>query len=168
MIPPIALNVGQVELWPYEPPRDAQAISRIVARIWSGGADALMEDRFGPIGGQPWDHWQSQSILNYLAAPNCRAFVAVEWDEVIGFCSYVLEPDRRLGTVGYNGVDPDHQSRKIGSAMMTFVMDQFHKEKMQFAAVIVATNQQHAPARRVYEKHGFEPVMGLEYRVRKL
>jgi ribosomal protein S18 acetylase RimI-like enzyme len=168
MEPLFELGIGQVMLRPYNARNDAHSIARLVGQIWHGGGDALMEGRFGLIADKPWGHWQSQSILNYLAAPDCRAFVAVESNELVGFCSYVLDIQRRLGTVGYNGVSPDHQGRRIGSAMISFVMDQLRKADMEYAAVLVATNPQHAPARRVYENHGFEHLMGLDYRVRKL
>jgi ribosomal protein S18 acetylase RimI-like enzyme len=168
MEPSIDLGVGAVTLRRYEAPRDAERLAEIVGRIWSGGGDALMEQRFGLIGNRPWGQWQAQSVLDYINAPACRAFVAQESGDVIGFCSYLLDEERRLGTVGYNGIAPEHQGRKLGSAMMRFVMERFHEAGMLYAAVIVADNAEHAPARRVYEKHGFENLLGLHYMVQKL
>jgi ribosomal protein S18 acetylase RimI-like enzyme len=164
----VALGIGAATLRPFESARDTEAVGRIVGQIWHGGSSALMEKRFGRIGGQHWEQWQSKSVLDYLKAEGCHAFVIQEGDEVIGFCSYTLDAQRQLGTVGYNGVASEHQGRKLGSAMMDFVMKQIREAGMLYAAVIVADNPEHAPARRIYEKHGFEPLVGMQYMVQKL
>ena len=75
---------------------------------------------------------------------------------------------RKWGTVGYNGVALDHQGQGLGSAMMGFVMSGIRAEGMEYAAVIVADNEEHAPARRIYEKHGFRRLAGYHYMVQKL
>ncbi len=163
----IELGIGAATLRPFEP-GDAGRIGEIVGQIWSGGGDALMEAQFGVIGGRGWGQWQAQSVLDYFKGENCHTFVVEEAGEIIAFCSYVLDMQRSLGTVGYNGVAPEHQGRKLGNAMMAFVMERFHAAGMRYAAVIVADNEQHAPARRVYEKHGFKNLLGLHYMVQKL
>lgn len=165
----IKVGIGDVILRPYDPARDADRVAQIVGQIWSGGGDALMEKYYGVIGNQPWGYWQAQSVLGYIKAENCRAFVLEENGQVIGFTSYLIDRGRSLGTVGYNGIAPEHQGRKLGNAMMDYVMKCFHDEGMAYAAVIVADNAQHAPARRVYEKYGFtRNLLGLDYLVQKL
>ena len=110
----------------------------------------------------------SQSVLAYLQADGARSFVAEMDGELAGFCSYVIDNARKRGTVGYNGVARRHQGMGIGSTMLDFVMSRIRAEGMEYAAVIVADNEEHAPARGNYEKHGFRKLMGLHYMVQKL
>lgn len=153
---------------PFETQRDAERVREIVGEIWAGGDDALMEQQFGVIGDRPWAAWLSDAVLAYLQAEGARSFVAEESGAVVGFCSYVIDEARSRGTVGYNGVCLNHQGRGIGSAMMSFVMERIRAEDMTYAAVIVADNAAHAPARRIYAKHGFRRLTGYHYLVQEL
>lgn len=161
-------RVGDITLRPFDAARDAERIKAMVGEIWSGGTDALIEKKFGVIGGAPWAEWQSRDVLPYLQADGARSFVAEQGGEVVGFCSYVIDEARSRGTVGYNGVAPTHQGLGIGSAMMGFVMSRIKAEGMEYAGVIVADNEEHAPARRVYEKYGFKNILGFHYMIQKL
>lgn len=162
------LNIGEVVLRPFDARNDTDDLTRIIGQIWSGGNNALTESQYGLIGGKSWGHWQAKEIMSYISAAQCSAYTAVEAGKTIGFCSYVLDRERLIGTVGYNGLAPEQQGRKLGSAMMDFVMRKFNEEGMLYAAVIVMNNPQHAPARRVYESHGFKTMVGLDYMFRKL
>jgi ribosomal protein S18 acetylase RimI-like enzyme len=161
-------RIGDITIRPFDAERDSERVRVIVGEIWGGGDDALVEKEFGIIGGRPWSEWMSQSVLLYLQGDGTRSFVAERNGDVIGFCSYVIDDARKRGTVGYNGVARNHQGRGIGSAMLDFVMSRIRAEGMEYAAVIVADNEQHAAARRNYEKHGFHRLMGLYYMVQKL
>ena len=109
-----------------------------------------------------------RSVLSYLEAVDTRSFVAEKNGDIVGLCSYVIDRDRSRGTVGYNAVAPHQQRQGIGSAMMDFIMDSIRKEGLQYAAVIVADNEEHASARHIYEKHGFCNLIGFHYMVQKL
>jgi ribosomal protein S18 acetylase RimI-like enzyme len=159
---------AEFTLRPYEPERDAARIQEIVAEIWGGGDDALIEELFGVQGGKPWGEWTSGNVLVYIGDPDCRAFVAEQEGAIIAFCSYVVDEVRKRGTVGYNGVAHSHQGLGMGTRMLDFVMERFHDEGMEYAGVIVMDNEAHAPARRNYEKHGFERLAGFYYMFQKL
>jgi ribosomal protein S18 acetylase RimI-like enzyme len=161
-------RIGDITIRTFEAKRDAERVKAIVGEIWDGGDDALMEKEYGEVGGKPWLEWMAPSVLSYLQADGARSFVAERDGNVIGFCSYVIDEPRSRGTVGYNGVARDHQGAGIGSAMLDFVMSRIRAEGMAYAAVIVANNEEHAPARRNYEKHGFHNLMGYHYMVQKL
>ena len=161
-------RAGGITIRPYHAEQHAERVKAIVGEIWQGGDDALMEQKYGIIGGRPWGDWMAGSVLPYLDGEGARSFVAERDGEIVGFCSYVIDEGRSRGTVGYNGVARDHQGQGIGSMMLDFVMERIRAEGMQYAAVIVADNEAHAAARRNYEKHGFETIMGMHYMVRKL
>ena len=161
-------RIADITLIPFDPQRHAQTLRAIVAEIWDGSNDALMEKQFGLIGHKPWDEWLSQSILSYLTVAAGRSFVAEKNGDVVGFCSYVIDEARSRGTVGYNGVARNHQGSGIGSAMLDFVLSRIRAEGMEHAVVLVADNQQHIPALRNYEKHGFRRLTGYHEMVQKL
>jgi len=161
-------RIGDITIRPYDAQRHAERVKVMVGEIWGGAGDALMEEQFGVIGGRPWQEWLSESVLSYLQDDGARSFVTERNGEMIGFCSYVIDEDRSLGTVGYNGVARDHQGEGIGSAMLDFVLSEIRAEGMEYAAVIVADNEEHVPARRNYEKHSFRRLSGFQYMVQKL
>ncbi len=161
-------HIADITIRPFDAERDAERVQVIVGEIWGGGDDALMEKEFGVIGGRPWSEWLSGSVLSYLKADGTRSFVAEQNGDVIGFCSYVIDEARSRGTVGYNGVARDQQGRGIGSAMLDFVLSGIRADGMEYAGVIVADNEEHLPARRNYEKHGFRRLTGYHCMVQKL
>lgn len=164
----MAASVGDIVIRPFDPDCDSQRIREITAEIWSGGGSGLMEMEFGTIGGRPWSEWQSDSVLSYFGGENAQAFVAELDGEVIGFCSYVIDSVKSIGTVGYNGVAKAHQCKGYGSLMLDFVMEGIRAAGMSYANVIVADNDAHAPARANYEKHGFHKLLGFQEMVQKL
>ena len=161
-------RINDMTIRSFDTERDGERVRVIVAEIWDGGDDALVEKEFGVIGERPWREWLSQSVLSYLKADGARSFVAEKNGDVIGFCSYVIDQGRRRGTVGYNGVARNHQGLGIGSAMLDFVLSGMRAEGMEYAGVIVADNEAHAPARHNYKKHGFRRLTGYHYMAQKL
>ena len=161
-------HIGDITIRPFDEQRDSERIRQIVGEVWEGGFDALMEKEYGVIGDRPWDEWLSQSVLAYIGPDGARSFVAEQNGEVVGFCSYAIDNARKCGSVGYNAVALSHQGRGIGSIMMEFVMDGIRAEGMEYARVLVADNQEHAPARRIYEKYGFRRMTGYDEMAQKL
>lgn len=152
-------------------PTDSPRISEIVAAVWQGGADALLEKQYGQIGHAPWQQHQAKAVLDWIQAPSAQAYVVVDEGrehEIAAFCSFEVDRERDTATVGYNGVYPSHQGCGLGTLMMTFVMERIRESGVGYAAVIVADNDAHLPARRVYERAGFQPVYGLHYLFQKL
>ena len=159
---------GGITLRPLKLPDDAEAVQAILAAVWQGGTSALMEQQFGPIGGKPWAYWQWQSVEQYLTATNNEAYVAVQAGRVVGFCSCSIDRERSCGEVGYNAVGPDSKGQGVGGLMMNHIMDRIRSLGMTYAVVTVANNDQHVPARRMYEKHGFKPLVNFDCLVQKL
>lgn len=158
----------EITLRPYDATRDADTVTAMAGDVWRGAGHEVVENKFGPVGGKPWRQWLSDDIRGYLAGADCRAFIAEMDGQAVGFCSYVIDAERSRGTVGYNAVAPNCQGRGLGSAMLKFVLAQIKAEGMQFAGVIVADNPEHEPARRMYERHGFEPMSANVFMMQKL
>lgn len=75
---------------------------------------------------------------------------------VVGFATFRVDTKKALGTITNNAIDPACQGRGIGSAMYRFVLDRFREMGLRFASVLTGLDEGHAPARRAYEKAGFD------------
>ncbi len=137
---------------------DLGRVSEIVKKIWGMGGDSLMEKRFGLIGNRPWQEWINTDILNYIKGKVEFFLVAELKQRVVGFATYRLDHGRKVGTVGYNGVDPDYGGKGIGTRLVTSVLDLMRKDGMVYAQVVTGFNEGHKPARKMYEKSGFKPL----------
>ena len=84
-----------------------------------------------------------------------KAIVVEDDGKILGFLTYWLEPESRLGVIGYNAADPDCLGKGIGQQMYRFALDIFRREGMRFAKVHTGLDDGHAPARRAYERAGF-------------
>jgi len=83
-------------------------------------------------------------------------WVAQVAGEVVGFFTFSLDGERRVGTILNNAVDPAVQGQGIGTAMYVCVLDLFREAGMEYARVHTGLDNGHAPARRAYEKAGFD------------
>lgn len=88
------------------------------------------------------------------SGPDHGILVAIVDDQLVGFCAYALDRNRKVGTIDLNAVDPAHASRGIGSALYARALDIFREEDMHAAQVSTGGDVSHAPARRAYEKVG--------------
>ena len=86
-----------------------------------------------------------------------QVYVALIDNEIVGFVSFSLDAEKRVGEVGLNAVHPDHAGQGIGTELYNFVIDQMRRSGMHLATVGVGGDPSHIPARRAYEKAGFGP-----------
>jgi ribosomal protein S18 acetylase RimI-like enzyme len=70
-----------------------------------------------------------------------------EAPDVVAFVTYRLDPQRRVGTIGSNAVDPGWQGRGIATTLYRHVLDLFRAAGMEVAAVTTELDEAHAPAR---------------------
>jgi GNAT superfamily N-acetyltransferase len=83
-------------------------------------------------------------------------WVAEVEGRIAGFFTFTLDQDRRIGTISNNAVDPAAQGRGLGTAMYERALDLFREARMEYARVRTGLDEGHAPARRAYEKAGFD------------
>jgi len=90
--------------------------------------------------------------------PDNRAMVCVaERDgQVVGFITFYANVRPGVGEIGNNAVHPDHRGHGIGPQMYRHVLDRFRALGMRVAKVGTGLDPSHAPARRAYEKAGFD------------
>ena len=82
-------------------------------------------------------------------------FVAEEEDRIVGFATCRLDRDSKTGEIGNNAVDPDCGLKGIGQQLYAAVLAYFRQEGMAAAKVGTGLDWAHAPARRAYERAGF-------------
>lgn len=138
-------------------------LQEIVRLVWAIGSDFALEEKYGGVGDEQWDRWLVPKVMSRLW-DEINSVVVTEIDgEIAGFASYALDGKRRVGTVHYNAVAPEYQGRGIGSIQLEHLLGLFRAGGMQVACVGTGLNDGHAPARAMYEKAGFEPV--IDYRM---
>jgi GNAT superfamily N-acetyltransferase len=90
------------------------------------------------------------------AAEPALVYICEEGGRPVGFIHAVTDPERKIGTIGNNAVDPDCGLKGIGQQMYRFVLDMFRAKGMLYAHVATGLDDGHAPARRAYERAGFD------------
>ena len=84
-----------------------------------------------------------------------RVVEAVESGAVVAFVTFRMDETESMGTIGNNGVAPELAGKGIGTAMYQYVLDLFRQAGLKYACVGTGLDEGHAPARRAYEKAGF-------------
>jgi GNAT superfamily N-acetyltransferase len=144
-------------------PEDMPRIQEIVSLIWGIGSDWTLEEKYGAIGEQRWDRWLVPKVMSRLWEEIGSTLVTEIDGLVVGFIAYTTDRRRQVGVIHYNGTAPEYQGRGVGTRQVEHVLSLMREAGMVYAAVGTGLNEGHAPARRIYERAGFEPVM--EYRM---
>lgn len=84
-----------------------------------------------------------------------QVYVACTGGQIVGFVTVMLDPERSMGEIGVNAVDPAHGNRGIGTSMFTFALERMREAGMKAAYVGTGSDAGHAPARAAYAKAGF-------------
>ncbi|MGD9497219.1 MAG: N-acetyltransferase family protein [Armatimonadota bacterium] len=147
---------------------DMPRLQEIVREVWAIGSDFTLEEKYGSVGDEAWDRWLVPKVMSRLWDEIDRTLVTEVDGHIAGFISYALDGARRVGTIHYNAVAAGFQGQGIGSAQVQRVLAIFREAGMRIACVGTGLNQGHAPARRMYEKAGFEPVIDYRMYARQL
>ena len=82
-------------------------------------------------------------------------FICEENECIVGFVAFTLDFDKKIGTICNNAKDPDCVLKGIGQQMYKAVLENFRGHGMIYAKVHTGLDYAHAPARKAYEKAGF-------------
>lgn len=88
--------------------------------------------------------------------------------EPVGFVSFTIDREKRIGEIGLNAVDPAHAGKGIGSWMYERVLARMKELGMAVATVGTGADPSHEAARRAYEKAGFGPAIPSLHYYRQL
>lgn len=81
--------------------------------------------------------------------------VCEEGGRIVGFVTFQLDREKKIGSIGNNAVDPECGLKGVGQQMYRAVLERFRAEGMRYASVITGMDEAHARARRAYERAGF-------------
>lgn len=129
----------------------------IAIRAWTPIRDVFRKELGDELYKAHFKNWQ-QSKQDGVARQlrSGRGYVAVIDEKVVGFVSYSVNETLRSGEICGNAVDPDCRGMGIGPKMYDFVLNKMREEGMEFATVVTGLDDGHGPARRAYEKAGFQ------------
>jgi ribosomal protein S18 acetylase RimI-like enzyme len=104
--------------------------------------------------------WEGEKAHQVRTAclPENRAMVcvAVEAGLVVGFVTYYSDDASHVGEIANNAVHPEWRGRGIGPEMYRHVFQRLRALGMRTVQVHTGGDPAHAPARRMYEKAGFD------------
>ena len=136
-------------------PADRDAVLKIACRCWEiiydGYRQILGDELYESIYHQPLEIKMKDILQEALEE---RTFVAEHDGIVCGFASFRI--DGTTGVVGHNAVMPEYKGRGIAKLLYERVFEEFRAHNCTLATVLTGLDDGHAPARRAYQKMGFE------------
>jgi len=146
---------------------DEPAVVRLSLRAWTPVHDSMRDvmgdEIFGRLYGADWRHQQQEDVEKTLRDENSEVWVAEVDGEMAGFASAVVDADTRMGEIHMVAVDPDFQTRGLGTRLTQVATDWLREAGMAVVVVSTGGDIGHAPARRTYEKAGFTPMPAVNY-----
>ena len=130
---------------------DRQAVVTVAVRAFAD----VRREHSGEVLTRTWADWEANTLQAVCLNTTLIAEVA---GEPVGFATYELDDRSRIGTVSDNAVLPEYRGRGIGGLLLAGVLKRMAEAGMEFAQVETGLDSPYAPARRMYERHGFQPL----------
>jgi GNAT superfamily N-acetyltransferase len=130
---------------------DRETLVALFARAYQ---DVRMQ-QCGVVFDRIWDEWQSDLRCAIDIRKTILAEVA---GEAVGFATYKLNYASRIGIVDDNAVLPGHRGQGVGAQLFGRVLELIEEAGMEYVQVTTGLEGAYSPARRMYERQGFEPV----------
>ncbi len=153
-------------------PEDAarlQAIRRAAFAPIFASFRSILGDEIYDLAQRRVDEAQEGLLTSLMAGdPGWTLYVAQSGDAVVGFVAVRLDPETYVGEIGLNAVDPAQAGKGVGTAMYEFAVERMREAGMKVATVGTGGDPSHAPARRAYQKAGFDVQIPSVWMCRKL
>lgn len=109
-------------------------------------------------------------LLDSIVKPDSGHEIAVATiaEHIVGFVSWKADAGTRIGEVTLNAVHPDHAGKGLGTALYEHALAALASAGMTLATVGTGGDPSHAPARRAYEKVGFNASLPTVWMYKKL
>jgi GNAT superfamily N-acetyltransferase len=111
-----------------------------------------------------------EDLLTSLMTPsvNKALYVVHLGDAIVGFVAVLFDHETHVGEIGLNAVDPAYAGQGIGTEMYQFALTLMKQAGMKVATASTGGDPSHAPARRAYQKAGFDAVIPSVWMCRKI
>ena len=140
-------------------PRDLEVVVDIGNRAWQRIYDMFLEtygtDLFEILIPDRKTQKGEQVRAKCTSRPQ-EVLVCESGGAIIGFVTFSLDLQRKIGQITNNAADPSCKLQGIGQSMYAAVFEIFRAEGMKYAKVTTGEDWAHAPARRAYERAGFD------------
>ncbi len=110
-----------------------------------------------------WRVGQKEVVEKICTDPAYITCVADVDGKVVGFVTYELNENTKVGEVQLLAVHPEYQNGGIGTELNFFALQKFKEGGMKLAVVGTGGDEGHAPARRSYEKAGYTGLPAVRY-----
>jgi GNAT superfamily N-acetyltransferase len=141
-------------------PADLTRIQDIAASAWQPVFRSLEEllgaDLFNLVSPDPETAKRGQVATACELDSGTHVWVVEDGDEIMGFITADMNRETLVGEIRNNAIDPNRQSGGLGVRMYDFVLERMKEAGMKAVKVNTGADEAHAPARRAYEKAGFE------------
>ena len=148
-----------MQIEPYNPSQ-LDTVIHVSLRAWASVFDSMQKimnrEVYQTFYPDNWRVSQQQAVENVCAAEDTNVWVAIENNSIVGFVAVKLDSEDKMGEIYMIAVDPDAQGKGIGTALTEFALAWMKDAGMSIAMVETGGDPGHAPARRTYEKAGFE------------
>lgn len=148
-------SYDDLQITPYDK-KYLDDILKIALNSWTDIHNAYASLITNDIHDALFSDWKDQlkvTIEKHLTENN--GYVALTDGKVAGFSTFRYEFDGKLGVFGHNSVSEDFRGKRIASRMYNFIKYKMAENGTKYAKVTTGLDDGHAPARRAYEKTGF-------------
>ena len=125
------------------------------AKIFEGFRKDLGEDLYNILYNIPSQDKRVQ-LTNFMEKYPDWCFICERNGKVVGFATFYLDNDRKVGLLLNNAADPECGEKGVGQEMYQAVFERFKAEGMRAAMVTTGLDDAHGPARKAYERAGFK------------
>jgi GNAT superfamily N-acetyltransferase len=137
------------------------AVVRLSLRAWTPVFDSIQKamnsEVYSAFYPHSWEVSQKKSVEEVCADKDTNVWVAIDDENsTVGFVAVKLHLEDTMGEIHMVAVDPDSQYHGIGSDLIEFALNWMKESGMSIAMVETGGDLGHAPARRRYEKAGFD------------
>ena len=130
---------------------------RIAIEAWTGIHKAYAERLGEEMHEALFEGWEQAKVNSVkVGLMSGRGYVALVDGCVAGFISYRVDKEKGMGEILANAVSGNFRGMRIGPKMYEFVLGKMREEGMKYAAVSTGLDDGHTPARKAYEKMGFQ------------
>ena len=110
-----------------------------------------------------WRKSQQEAVEKVCQNSHFTTWVAAVGQKIVGFITYDLNVNNRIGEVHMLAVHPEFQNQGIGTELNLFALQRMKEGGMRLAMLGTGGDEGHAPARRSYEKAGYTGLPLVRY-----
>jgi len=149
-----------IEIQPYTP-HFRDAVLALTIEAWvpvfektRHDVPGFVYDAFYPAG---WEVRQKKDVGALLDRMPNAIWLAMSGQTLLGFIGLQVHAEDSMGEVHILATAPEHQRQGVGRALLAFAEAHFRAAGLAMVMVETVGDEGHAPARRAYERAGYEP-----------